>query len=84
MTKAIVGEIKVCNDTRCEDVRVTTSSLYGRWFYSALAVLFLALFVLNACTHGTTLGLISAGGLALLMGYLAYRAWPRKRQANRP
>ncbi len=46
------------------------------------SVLFLALFVLNVCTHGTTLGLISTGGLALLMGYLAYRAWFGTRQIN--
>ncbi|WP_156744727.1 hypothetical protein [Mycobacterium sp. 852014-52450_SCH5900713] len=48
-----------------------------------MAVLFLTLFVLNVCTHGTTLGLISTGGLAVLMSYLAYRAWFGKRQINR-
>lgn len=63
-----------------EDAHVKkTSSLYGRWFYSGMAVLFLALFVLNVCTHGTMLGLISTGGLAVLMAYIAYRAWSRKR-----
>jgi len=44
-----------------------------------MALLFLALFVLNVCTDGTTLGLISTGGLAVLMGYVAYRAWSGKR-----
>ena len=48
-----------------------------------MSVLFLALFVLNVCTHGTTLGLISTGGLAVLMGYIAYRAWSGKRHINR-
>ncbi|MEE3753421.1 hypothetical protein [Mycobacterium intracellulare] len=56
--------------------------LYGPAFYTGLAVLVLALFVLNVCTHGTTLGLISTGGLAVLMGYLAYRAWFGKRRTN--
>ncbi|WP_264064809.1 hypothetical protein [Mycobacterium montefiorense] len=49
-----------------------------------MAVLFLALFVLNACTRGTMLGLISTGGLAVSVGYLAYRAWSRKRRTNQP
>lgn len=66
-----------------EDAHVKkTSSLYGPWFYSGLAVLFLALFVLNVCTHGTMLGLISTGGLAVLMAFIAYRAWSRKRRMN--
>lgn len=47
-----------------------------------MAVLFLALFVLNVCTHGTALGLIRTGGLAVLMGNLADRAWFGKRQIN--
>ncbi|BBX43904.1 hypothetical protein [Mycobacterium simiae] len=59
-----------------------TSSLYGRWFYTGMAALFLALFVLNACTHGSMLGLVSTGGLAVLMSYLAYRAWSQKRRIN--
>ncbi|OBH89601.1 hypothetical protein [Mycobacterium sp. E2733] len=59
-----------------------TNSVYGRAFYTAMAVLFLALFVMNVCTHGTALGLISTGGLAVVMGYLAYRAWFGKRQIN--
>jgi FtsH-binding integral membrane protein len=66
-----------------EDTRVKkNSSLYGPAFYTGMAVLFLALFVLNACTHGTLLGLISTGGLAAVMGYIAYRAWSRKRHIN--
>jgi hypothetical protein len=59
---------------------VKTNFLYSPAFYTGMAVLFLALFVLNVCTHGTMLGLISTGGLAALMGYIAYRAWSRKRQ----
>lgn len=55
---------------------------YSLAFYAAMSVLFLALFVLNVCTHGTALGLISTGGLAVLMGYLAYRAWSTKRRVN--
>ncbi|SPM43626.1 membrane protein, partial [Mycobacterium numidiamassiliense] len=62
---------------------VKTSSLYGPVFFTVMAVLFLALFVLNACTHGTMLGLISTGGLTALMGYIAYRTWSRKRRINR-
>lgn len=57
--------------------------LYGPAFYTGLAVLFLALFVLNVCTHGTTLGLLSTGGGAVVIGFTAYRAWVRKRRANR-
>ena len=64
-----------------EDAHVKkTSSLYGPVFYTGMAVLFLALFVLNACTHGTMLGLVSTGGLAALMAFIAYRAWSRKRR----
>ncbi len=59
-----------------------TNFLYGPAFYTGMAVLFLALFVLNACNHGTMLGLISTGGLAVLMAYIAYRAWSRKRDIN--
>ncbi|OBF57678.1 hypothetical protein A5756_08595 [Mycobacterium sp. 852002-53434_SCH5985345] len=55
----------------------------ARALCTLMAVLFLTLFVLNVCTHGTTLGLISNGGLAVLMSYLAYRAWFGKRQINR-
>jgi hypothetical protein len=55
------------------------SSLYGPVFYTGMGVLFLALFLLNACTRGTMLGLISTGGLALLMAYIAYRGWSRER-----
>lgn len=58
--------------------------LYSPLFYTVLAVLFLALLVLNACTHGTMLGLISTGGLAVLMTYIAYRAWSRKCRATDP
>ncbi|MGD1173763.1 hypothetical protein ACKUVQ_10810 [Mycobacterium seoulense] len=59
-----------------------TNPRYGRAFYTAMALLFLALFVLNLCTHGTALGLIGTGGLAALMGYLAYRAWFGERHAS--
>ncbi|WP_406816742.1 hypothetical protein [Mycobacterium sp. M23085] len=55
---------------------------YGLPLYAAMSVLFLALFVLNVCTHGTALGLASTGGLTVLMGYLAYRAWLGKRRIN--
>lgn len=64
-----------------QDARVKTT-LYGPVFLAAMAVLFLALFVLNACTHGTTLGLVSTGLLAVLMGYRAYRAWSTKRRGS--
>lgn len=60
-----------------EGARVKRNPRYSLPFYAAMAVLFLALFVLNVCTHGTALGLIATGGLAVLMGYLAYRAWAR-------
>ncbi|MDM3908794.1 hypothetical protein [Mycobacterium intracellulare] len=43
-----------------------------------MAALFVALFVVNVI-HGTWLGLISTGGLAVLMGY---RAWSGKRRTN--
>ncbi|MFP2990746.1 hypothetical protein ACK87K_08240 [Mycobacterium intracellulare] len=56
--------------------------VYGPTFYTGLTVLFLTLFVLNASTHGTTLGLISTGGLAAVIGYNAYRTWSRKRRMN--
>ncbi|OBI90980.1 hypothetical protein [Mycobacterium sp. 1245805.9] len=59
-----------------------TNPGYGRAFYTVMSALFLALFVLNVCTRGTTLGLIATGGLAVLMGYLAYRAWFGKRRTN--
>jgi hypothetical protein len=59
-----------------------TFPLYGPVLYKIMSVLFLGLFVLNVFTHGTALGLISTGGLAVLMGYLAYRAWSGKRQTN--
>lgn len=65
-----------------QDARVKTTPLYGPVFFAAMAVLFLALFVLNACTHGTALGLVSTGLLAVLMGYRAYRAWSTKRRTN--
>ncbi|MCV7196744.1 hypothetical protein [Mycobacterium angelicum] len=48
-----------------------------------MASLFAALFVVNACNpHGTMLGAISTGGLAVLMSYSAYRAWFSKRRTN--
>ncbi len=59
------------------------NALYSPAFYTVLAVLFLALFVLSVCTHATTLGLISTGGLAVLMGYRADRARFGKRRINR-
>lgn len=51
-------------------------------FYTVMSVLSLALFVLNVCTHGTMLGLIGTGGLAVVMGYDAFRAWFGKRRMN--
>lgn len=69
-------------DDRSGDHQRLPLELYGPAFYTGLAVLFLALFVLNACTHGTTLGLISTGGGATLIGYTACRAWSRKRRTN--
>ncbi|KZS73059.1 hypothetical protein A4G26_23920 [Mycobacterium kansasii] len=58
--------------------------LYGPAFYTVMSVLFLALFVLNVSrSHGTALGLISTGGLAVLVGYIAYRVWSGKRHMNR-
>ncbi|MDM4143157.1 MULTISPECIES: hypothetical protein [Mycobacterium] len=56
---------------------------YGPALYAVMSLLSLGLFVLNVCNHGTTLGLISTGGLAALMGYNAYRAWVRKRRAHK-
>jgi hypothetical protein len=44
-------------------------------FYAGLSVFFLALFVLNICTHGHWWGIFAAGGLAVLNGYVAYRSW---------
>ncbi|OMC44192.1 hypothetical protein A5745_16785 [Mycobacterium sp. IS-2888] len=55
----------------------------GRAFYTVLSVLFAALFIVNVCNpHGTMLGAISTGGLALLMGGIAWRAWLGKRDTN--
>ena len=44
-------------------------------FYAGLSVFFLALFVLNICTHGHWWGIFATGGLAVLNGYVAYRSW---------
>lgn len=52
--------------------------LYSPVFFAVMAALFLALFVVNVI-HGTWLGLVSTGGLAVLMGY---RAWSVKRRTN--
>lgn len=52
--------------------------LYRPAFYAVMAALLLALFVVNVI-HGTWLGLISTGGLAMLMGY---RAWSTRRRTN--
>ncbi|OBA64136.1 hypothetical protein A5647_03535 [Mycobacterium sp. 1100029.7] len=57
--------------------------LYGPSFYSGMAMLFLALFVVNVCSRGTALGLIGTGGLAILTGLSAYRAWVRRRRMER-
>jgi hypothetical protein len=59
------------------------STRYGPAFYTVMSLLFLGLFVLNVCTHGTMLGLIGTVGLAVLMGYNAYRVWNGKRYTNR-
>ncbi|BCP05887.1 hypothetical protein MINTM019_33430 [Mycobacterium paraintracellulare] len=61
-----------------EDARVKRNPLYSPVFFAVMAALFLALFVVNVI-HGTWLGLISTGGLAVLMGY---RAWSGKRRIN--
>ena len=65
-----------------ENARVKTNPRYLAAFYTVMSVLSLALFVLNVCTSGTILGLIGTGGLAVFMGYSAYRAWLGKRRAN--
>ncbi|UXA04436.1 hypothetical protein KXD96_15530 [Mycobacterium sp. SMC-2] len=57
-----------------------TNPRYLAAFYAVMSVLSLALFVLNVCTNGTMLGLVGTGGLAVLMGYSAYRAWLGKRR----
>lgn len=63
---------------------VRTKPPLGPAFYAVMTVLFLVLFVMNVCaTDGTTLGLISDGGIAVLTGYLCYQAWVGKRQTNR-
>lgn len=67
-----------------EAARVKRNPRYSLAFYTVMSVLFLALFVLNVCTHGTMLGLIGTGGLAVVMGYLAYRAWLAQRGMNQP
>lgn len=67
-----------------EGARVITNALHGPVFYAVMSGVFLALFVLNVCTHGTMLGLISTGGLALLTGYVAYRTWSATRRADQP
>lgn len=64
-----------------ENARVKTNPRYLAASYTVMSVLSLALFVLNVCTHGTMLGLIGRGGLAVV-GYNAYRAWFGKRRMN--
>ncbi|KPN48868.1 hypothetical protein AN931_23075 [Mycobacterium intracellulare subsp. chimaera] len=64
--------------TEAEDARVKRTRLYSPVFFAVMAALFVALFVVNVI-HGTWLGLISTGGLAVLMGY---RAWSGKRRTN--
>lgn len=44
-----------------------------------MSLLNFGLFVLNVCTHGTMSDLIGTGGLAVLMGFNAYRVWFGKR-----
>jgi uncharacterized protein with NRDE domain len=58
--------------------RVKRNRLNSSVFFAVMAALFLALFVVNTI-HGTWLGLISTGGLAVLMGY---RAWSDKGRTN--
>ncbi|WP_042915504.1 hypothetical protein [Mycobacterium canetti] len=60
-----------------------TNPRCGPVFYAVITVLFLALCVLNVCTHGSAPGLISTGGLAMLTGYINYRGWSSKRHINR-
>jgi hypothetical protein len=57
---------------------VKTYPLYSQVFFAVMAALFLALFVVNVI-DGTWLGLITTGGLVVLMGY---RAWSSKRRTN--
>ncbi len=63
-------------------MRVKANPGYPAAFYTVMSVLSLALFVVNVCTNGAMLGLIGTGGLAVLMGYNAYRAWFGKRRTN--
>lgn len=62
-----------------ENARVKRNPLYSPVFFAVMAALLLALFVVNVI-HGTWLGLISTGGLAVLMGYNGYRVWVGKRR----
>jgi hypothetical protein len=72
-----------CVGTRPEARSLSkTFPLYGPVLYTVMSALFLGLFVLNVFTDGTMLGLISTGGLAVLMGYLASRAWTGKREKS--
>lgn len=50
-------------------------------FSLIMAMLCAGLFVLN-CVHGTTLGLISTGGLAVLSGWRVYRSRGSRRPAK--
>ena len=65
--------------TRRGDESVT---VYSPAFYTGLSVFFLALFVLNICTHGTALGLFGTGGGAVVTGCVAYRSRAARRREN--
>ncbi len=63
---------------------MTKKPPFHPWFYTVLAVLFFACFLFNVFTHTTVWGLISTGGVTLVMVYEAYRAWNYKRSAATP
>lgn len=66
--------------TTREDAYVKRNPQLGLVFYVGMSVLFAALFVVNVCSpNGTMLGAMSTGGLALLMGGIAWRVWREKR-----
>lgn len=62
-----------------QDARGKRKPQYSATFYAAMSGLALVLFVIKVCSHGSALGLISTGGLAVLM---VCRAWSAKRHRN--
>ena len=67
--------------SRREKAPVITS-LYSPAFFAVMSVVCLALFVVNVVSHGTALGLIGTGGLAVAMGYRAYQGWAARRRGD--